>query len=603
MQFQPSLAKPPALAAPSKLADPSVLVPLLVFGALAAVPLVAQALEQPFYIALFTRIMLYALAATALNIALGFGGMVSLGHALFLGLGTYSVAIPSFYGIDNGWVHLAVCLAVCGVVGLITGAISLRTTGIGFIMITLAFAQMGYFVFVSLKQYGGDDGTSIMGTSKFFGTDLGQPLTLYVVTFLMLALATWWIARLRVAPFGMALRGARQNARRVNAIGLRSKRYQLAAYVLSALLCGVAGMLMANLTAFASPSTLSWIVSGELIVMVVIGGIGTVFGPVLGAAVFLGVEEVLRSYTEYYLAIFGAAIVVMALVGKSGIVGLLENLRGKRAQERAHEAHLTPPQAASQAREEHPAPATLRTEGLVKRYGGVLVTDAVSIDVRPGELHAVIGPNGAGKTTLINQLSGELDPNEGKVWFDGLDVTARPIDARARLGLLRSYQITSIFEQFSVRENVVLAALGAKEHGFRFWQPMLARAHLVRRADDALRSAGLAARAQVPASELAYGERRQLELAMALAAQPRFLLLDEPMAGMSAQESAGVVALLKQLKGKHSILLIEHDMDAVFALADRITVLVYGKVMFTGTPDEVRQHPEVKTVYLGEEEF
>ena len=244
----------------------------------------------------------------------------------------------------------------------------------------------------------------------------------------------------------------------------------------------------------------------------------------------------------------------------------------------------------------------LRTQALVKRFGGILVTDAVSLEVRPGELHAIIGPNGAGKTTLINQLSGEMASSEGQVWFDGADVTGLPVHARARRGLLRSYQLTSIFEEFTVRENAVLAAIGAQEHGWRFWQPMLARSAQVRAADDALQACGLAGRAEMPAAALAYGERRQLELAMALAAQPKFLLLDEPMAGMSVQESAAVVAMLAGLKGRYGILLIEHDMDAVFALADRITVLVYGKVLFTGTPDEIRNHPEVRAVYLGEEE-
>lgn len=243
----------------------------------------------------------------------------------------------------------------------------------------------------------------------------------------------------------------------------------------------------------------------------------------------------------------------------------------------------------------------LRTESLVKRFGGLLVTDAVSLDVRPNEVHAIIGPNGAGKTTLINQLSGELASNSGQVLFADRDVTNLPISERAKLGLLRSYQITSIFEGFSVLENVVFAAMGAKEHAFRFWQPMLGRRDLIARAQQALDDTGLSARTQASASELGYGERRQLELAMALAAQPTVLLLDEPMAGMSAQESIAVIELLKKLKQRYAILLIEHDMDAVFALADRITVLVYGKVLFCGTPDEIRNNPEVKAVYLGDE--
>ncbi len=243
----------------------------------------------------------------------------------------------------------------------------------------------------------------------------------------------------------------------------------------------------------------------------------------------------------------------------------------------------------------------LQTEGLVKRFGALLVTDHVSLDIRPGELHAVIGPNGAGKTTLINQLSGELQPSEGRICLDGQDIGALSVAQRARAGLLRSYQITSIFEEFSVRENATLAALAAKRNAWRFWQPMLADAAVRSAADEAIEAAGLTAQANIPAGELAYGQRRQLELAMALAAQPKFLLLDEPMAGMSVQESAAVIALLHSLKRRYTILLVEHDMDAVFSLADRITVLVYGSVLFTGTPAEIRAHREVRAVYLGEE--
>ena len=243
----------------------------------------------------------------------------------------------------------------------------------------------------------------------------------------------------------------------------------------------------------------------------------------------------------------------------------------------------------------------LRTDGLTKRYGGLLVTDGVSLDIDETEIHAVIGPNGAGKTTLINQLSGELSSQSGRTWFGGCEITGVPVHRRVRAGLLRSYQITSIFEDFTVLENAALAALGAREHAFRFWRPMLANDAARRAAADALDSMGMAARAHVPAGDLGYGERRQLELAMSLAAGPKLLLLDEPMAGMSSQESAAVVDLLQRLKRRYAILLVEHDMDAVFALADRITVLVYGRVMFTGTPDEIRSHPEVRAAYLGEE--
>lgn len=302
---------------------PGTLVPLLLLAVLAAVPFAAHALDQPFYIAFFARIVIYAIAASALNLALGYGGLVSFGHALFLGLGGYAVGIPSFYGIGNGWVHLGLCLAVCGFAAFVTGAISLRTTGIAFIMITLAFAQMGYFLFVSLKNYGGDDGLPIPQTSQFGPLNLASPTTLYAVAFGVLLLVTWWLARLRVAPFGMALRGARQNARRVSAAGFPVVRYQLAAYVASGMLCGVAGLLLANLNAFTSPSSLAWTVSGELIVMVVLGGMGSVFGPLLGAVVYLVLEELLKGLTEHWMIIFGPLIVLIALLGNQGIAGLL----------------------------------------------------------------------------------------------------------------------------------------------------------------------------------------------------------------------------------------------------------------------------------------
>ena len=245
----------------------------------------------------------------------------------------------------------------------------------------------------------------------------------------------------------------------------------------------------------------------------------------------------------------------------------------------------------------------LQTEAIIKRYGAILVTDKVSLDVKEGELHAVIGPNGAGKTTLINQLSGELRSDSGRIRFGDEDVTALGINARARLGLVRSYQITSVFDEFTVLENATLAALGARTHAFKFWRSLLGDGAALAAAREGIEAAGLSLRTDAPASELGYGERRQLELAMALAARPKFLLLDEPMAGMSVQESGAVVALLKSLKRKYTILLVEHDMNAVFALADRISVLVYGRLMVTGTPEEIRGNAEVRAIYLGEEEI
>jgi branched-chain amino acid transport system ATP-binding protein len=243
----------------------------------------------------------------------------------------------------------------------------------------------------------------------------------------------------------------------------------------------------------------------------------------------------------------------------------------------------------------------LRVSGLVKRFGGLVATDGVDLSVEPGELHAVIGPNGAGKTTLINQLSGELVPDAGTITFEGRDITSLPVHARALAGFSRSYQITSVFPEFSARQNVMLAAQAHAGHSFRFWRPAAAESALIDRARAALEQVGLADRADVPAVAFAHGEHRQLEIAMTLATQPKLLLLDEPMAGMGGHESAAMIALLSRLKGRYGIVLVEHDMDAVFALADRISVLVYGRVIACATPAAIRANADVREAYLGDE--
>lgn len=242
----------------------------------------------------------------------------------------------------------------------------------------------------------------------------------------------------------------------------------------------------------------------------------------------------------------------------------------------------------------------LDIQGLQKSFGGVVATDSVTLGIEAGELHAIIGPNGAGKTTLIAQLSGDLAPDAGHVVFDGKDITTEPTHRRSHFGLARSFQITSVFMGLSVIDNVALAVQAHDGHSFKFWQPATTQARLRKPALEVLEKVGLIERAGSIASALSHGERRQLEIAMALATNPSFMLLDEPMAGMGAEESAAMVEILRSLKGDKTILLVEHDMDAVFALADRITVLVYGGVIATGKPDEIRQNADVRSAYLGE---
>ena len=242
----------------------------------------------------------------------------------------------------------------------------------------------------------------------------------------------------------------------------------------------------------------------------------------------------------------------------------------------------------------------LEVQGLVKSFGALRASDGISLDVLPGEIHALIGPNGAGKTTAINQLSGEMKSDDGRVIFDGRDITTLPVEKRARLGLARSYQITSIFPNFTVLDNVAMAVQSTQGHNFRFWQAAKTDLRRTEPAIDILTRVGLSDLTLTIAGELAHGQQRQLELAMALATHPKMLLLDEPMAGMGPEESRRMTDILLPLKGQLSILLVEHDMDVVFALADRITVLVLGKPIATDTPDNIRKNQQVRAAYLGD---
>jgi len=244
----------------------------------------------------------------------------------------------------------------------------------------------------------------------------------------------------------------------------------------------------------------------------------------------------------------------------------------------------------------------LAVRGLSRRFGGLLASDAIDLDVACGETHAIIGPNGAGKTTLIGQLAGDLRPDSGSIRFADQDVTRLDAPLRARRGLARSFQVTSIFRDFTALDNVALAVQAHAGRSFRFWRPARTEPTLREPARAALESVGLGARADVRAASLAHGEQRQLEIAMALATEPRLLLLDEPVAGMGPEESQRMIRFLATLKGRRTIVLVEHDMDAVFTLADRISVMVYGRIIATGAPAEIRGNEDVRRAYLGEDQ-
>ncbi len=319
---------------------PKTWVAAIVLATFALIPVYTALADQPYYLTLFSRIMIYALAALALNFVLGFGGMASLGHALYLGIGALSVGILDFHGITNGWLQLGSALFAGLIFATGVGAVVVRMTGMTFIMITLAFAQMGYFLAVTLKNYGGEDGRAVERSTMIL-FDLSNNTVLYYTIFVCLAGALCFFSRLVDSRFGMVLRGCKSNERRMLALGIPTFRYKLVAYVISALACVIAGFLLANLTKYSSPSYMQWTVSADLIIMVLLGGMSTLFGPVIGAMTFLLLEEVLSSYkpglfpglekvvNEHWLGVMGIVVIVIVLTAKQGIYGYIAGL-GRR---------------------------------------------------------------------------------------------------------------------------------------------------------------------------------------------------------------------------------------------------------------------------------
>jgi branched-chain amino acid transport system permease protein len=306
------------------------LVTLATLAALAAIPPIAALANEPFYLDLFRRIMIFAIAAVSLDIILGYGGMVSLGHAAYLGIGAYAVAVPALHGLHSAWLQWPLAMVLSALAALLIGAISLRTSGVYFIMITLAFAQMLYYIGISIEPWGGDDGMRLAGRSRLGGPlDLGDPHVFYYVVLALLALLLLVGDRVVGARFGTVIRAVKSNELRLQAVGIASFRYKLAAFVLAGAVCGLAGALLANQTEYLTPSFMHWTRSGDIIVMVILGGMGTLVGPVLGAAAFLLLEHVLAAWTVHWQVILGPLLVLVVLYARGGLWSLLPGGGGR----------------------------------------------------------------------------------------------------------------------------------------------------------------------------------------------------------------------------------------------------------------------------------
>jgi branched-chain amino acid transport system permease protein len=577
----------------------------MLLAALALLAAVVPFFADSYGVKLVTRVMIVALFVVSLDLLIGVTGLVSFGHGMFFGIGAYAIYFlsPTSDAANALLVYPAAVLAA-GIGAAVIGSVAVLTRGFYFIMVTLAFGQMLFSLFHDTRFAGGSDGAYInvqprLELGSLTLLDLGHRLTFFYVCLALLIasyLLLLWLAR---TPFGRVLQGIRFNEQRMGALGYNTYAYKLLSFVVAGAVAGLAGALFATIDGYVAPDLFGWRESGLAIMMVVLGGVGTLYGSILGAIVFALLEEVLKSSSyvgetiaNHWSLALGLILIAAVLAAPRGMAGWLE---------RRTEQPAAPPSAPAAGKRAQRAARgkELETEGLTRMFGGLLAVDRVSLKFAPNLVHGVIGPNGAGKTTFVNVLSGALRPTAGRIRLDGEDISGWPAHAVARRGLGRSYQRTNIFLPFTARENCLLAAQARRPSPFR----VSVRKHGAEEEAEiayALDAAGLAARAEAQAAHLSHGEQRQLEIAMLIASGARLLILDEPLGGMGPEETGRVTALLRDLSTDHTVVLIEHDMDAIFATADTLTVLVEGRVLAHGAPQEIRRDPAVRKAYLGQ---
>ncbi len=569
---------------------------------LATAPLYAD--YTPFYLGLLTEVLVFGLFALAYDVLLGHAGVLSLGHSAFLGVAAYitGVLLARFHA------PLEVSLLAGAVGGLLTswllGVLVLRKRGVYLAMLTLALSQVFYYVVLMWTPVtGGTDGLGnlpILHLSAPLGWRLSKrPITRYYVLAAIIVGAMLAIRHLLASPLGRAMRAVKANETRAAACGYDTRRVKLVAFLISGFFSGLAGALLTVVLEFVPIENIHWTMSGSVLIMTLFGGTGTLLGPFVGAGVFIWMRDFLSKHLEYWEVFVGGAFVLIVLFLPDGIVGSLTRLLARRRPLPEEPADLpaTEPERVVKTRSGEGDGMLLESRGLTKVFGGLTAVNGIDFQVRRGELRSVIGPNGAGKTTFFNLLTGVLPSTSGRILFKGRDITALPAHAVSRLGVARSYQVTNIFGDLSVFENVRIAAQSRVTH-YRCWGSAERLGEVNRRADEILRLMGLTAKRHVRGAELSHGEQRYLEIGIALATDPDFLLLDEPTAGMSPEETQRTAAFVRTLAGHVTIVLVEHDMEVVMGISDRITVLNYGEILAEGTPAEIRDNADVRRVYL-----
>ena len=586
---------------------------VVVLGLLLAAVVVPPFLS-PFPLSVLMLIVIFAILAMSLDLLMGYTGMESLGQAAFFGVAAYTVAIlTTKYSV--GW-QLAIPIALLAAVVLaaIGAALAVRMTGLFFLVMTLVFSQVLWGL---SHRWGTMTGgyLGLHGIQRPFAF-LDSELTFYYVILGVFLVSVLLMYRLVRSPFGLTLRGVKDSELRMRTSGYNVWWHKFVVFVIAGAFAGVSGVLYTYSTQFISPTVLGVETSFEAMLMVIIGGAGTLSGPLIGAAVVTGLRNYLSVFFESWVIILGLGYILTVFFAPNGILGLLPR-RWRRASGVGQEAAAaedtaisvreTPAQLTRPPMDPSTVGAaegerveTLRLEGVGKSFDHVRAVHDVSLTVFSGTRKVILGPNGAGKTTLFNLITGVYKPSAGDIYLFGDNVTAMPPHTRTRMGLGRTFQVTNLFPTLTVMNNVRLGVLGVQRQKYTMHVPVTWLDEVTERCRGLLEMAGMWDERDTEVANLSYGHQRQLELMVTLASNPKVLLLDEPAAGLSLAESRSMVSLIKALDPGLTVLIIEHDMDVAFEVANEVTVMHQGEVLAEGSVEEIRANETVREVYFGQ---
>ncbi len=554
-----------------------------------------------------SMVVVLSIAAIGLNLLVGFTGLTSFGHGAWFGIGAYAAALIQKHWL-NGQIAIPILLSMVFVATLsaVVGLIILRRRGVYFSLLTLALAALTYTIaFRWTDVTGGEDGLGGLTRGGIGPVSLDDPLAFYVVVALIAFGALYVLLRVTRSPFGHVLVAIRENQLRASFQGYAIERYKLAAFVLSAVVTGLAGALLGFQTYLVSAEAVSVMFSGELLAMVVIGGMHHILGPALGVLFYILFRELLSIWTSNWLLWFGLVFVGFVLFSPDGLVGIYAKLKRRwrpppqeaaaMSRRKIYEGLPVPPFLQPPANEG----TVLQVTGVSKSFGGIRAVSKFSLDVRANEIHGLIGPNGAGKTTAFNLISGLFPPTTGTVRLMGRTIHRLAPHRICQTGLARSFQITHLFRGLTVYENLRLSLQARRPARFNAWRDIDTYSDIHAETAELVRFLGLEGIEGIAGGNLSYGGQRLLDLGVALGSKPHILLLDEPLAGLAAAERERVSNLIKSIAASIPVLIVEHDIDRVLGFSQRVTVMNQGEILMSGTPEEVRGDRGVQEVYTG----